>query len=70
MKTRTLADLRAWVMLQPDGRVLIDSREFLSEQSVWETVLGWPDKSEVEEAKKLGYRVVRARVIVEEDVEP
>lgn len=63
-------NFRAWVMQQPDGRILIDTREFQREEDVWQIVLGWPDKSEVEDAKRLGYRVFWAQVSVYPSVGP
>lgn len=54
--------LNCWVMIDPDGRVLIDTRDFQSEADVWQIVLGWPHQDEIEYAKQNGWRVFRAEV--------
>ena len=53
-------------MIQPDGRVVVDTLDFDCEDSVWRICLGWPDAVEIRMAKSQGYRVFRARVDVHE----
>jgi hypothetical protein len=57
--------ITAWVMIDPEGRVLVDSRDFKSAEDVWRIVLGWPTLEEVRGAKRAGWKVLRARVTVE-----
>lgn len=54
---------RAWAIVKPDGAILLDS-EFASEDQAWQIVLGWPSDSEIEHAKKSGYRAVFATVVI------
>lgn len=46
-----------WAMFRPDGTFLADS-DFKNEMDAWKVGLGWPSESEIEDAKKQGYRVV------------
>jgi len=57
--------MHAWIMFYPDGRILIDTRDFESEADVWRIVLGWPDGVEIERAKSDGYKVIRAHVSID-----
>lgn len=64
------AKLLAWVCIDPEGRVLVDTRDFYSETAVWRIVLGWPAGEEIEAAKRQGWRVCRREVSIAEPPPP
>lgn len=58
-----------WAFVRPDGRILADS-DFRDEAHVWRIGLGWPDKEEIETAKKDGYRAEQVEIHVPEAEKP
>lgn len=54
---------KIWALLKPDGSILADS-SFKSEADVWMIGLGWPDKAEIEDAKRRGYRAMRVDISI------
>lgn len=53
--------MKVWAMIYPDGKILADST-FRDEAHVWRIGLGWPDKEEIEAAKKKGHRAEQVEI--------
>ena len=61
-KWKELRTVRAWGVIYPDGHILLDTK-FETERDAWRVALGWPDESDIENAKKHGYKAVFASII-------
>ena len=53
--------------ISPDNQICIDTT-LADENSVWRVFLGWPDQEEINDAKLRGYRVVKAEIIIKEEL--
>jgi hypothetical protein len=55
--------MKVWAFIRPDGTILADST-FATADDAWRVGLGYPPPEEIEEHKRLGYRVEQVDVTI------
>lgn len=57
--------MKALAFINTNGVMHIDT-SFVTEEEVWRIFLGWPSKEEIEQAKRLGAKVVEVEITIKE----
>ena len=56
-------EFRGWMVVLPDGHVVVQAGANVDENHIWQIALGWPDAEEIRDAQRRGARAVPCMVV-------